>query len=677
MIYNQNHKLCLSYTELVPDIMPKGTYDAAKQRGTIAVDGRGGNGNQVLIEYESLPDKYKIIIRAKYGDPYEYMAKQPIIQLVRPDAKAEEFFARYRLSNGAPLPKEPKDYVQQYTEAASWLNMIIRVLEDRTILKTLKLSKEQFWKTVCELIRIQRIDLPKSDRFIREEIKKYKLKGYESLISGKFCNSNSLKVGKTEAGEIEDDVAKKQIAIIRAAASKHQNYTATEIAIHVNPIFQANGWSQLSRSTISNIIGANKNTITPGRQGSRLYNSTIARQVVRRTTEFPLQFVSLDGWTAELLFQDAEGYDNRLVMVVVLDVMNKYPLGYAIGDRENVELIKEANRNAIQHVHELFGAYYRPWQVQSDHYGIKQMTPFFQAMSHLFTPAAVGNAKSKIIEPYFKDLNKKYCKFFPNWSGFNLTARKENQPNTEFLDKIKKTFPNRQGVEQQLHYIIEQERAAKIEEYRQQWQSMPDAVRPAILDEMQQIVVFGKQTGYLNSITGRGLCPTIEGQPLVFDSFDPAFRSLPHLKWRVTYLPGQLDKVVATSEDGKHSFLLDQTRIVGMGFMNQQEGDGAYIAQIQQYNKNRRAEIIDTYASDAAIVEEVLANTPLNLDAATETRIKLMFTNYGQQKERLQDAKKLGTKKQKALPAQQEQKDWMAMQSQYLDTKMDFNQYRD
>jgi hypothetical protein len=34
-------------------------------------------------------------------------------------------------------------------------------------------------------------------------------------------------------------------------------------------------------------------------------------------------------------------------MVVVLDAMNNYPVGYAIGDRENAELIRQANRNAM------------------------------------------------------------------------------------------------------------------------------------------------------------------------------------------------------------------------------------------------------------------------------------------------------------------------------------------
>ena len=150
-----------------------------------------------------------------------------------------------------------------------------------------------------------------------------------------------------------------------------------------------------------------------------MYNSNIAMQSKRKEPQFPLQYFTLDGWTVELLYQDETGFNNRLVVVVVLDACGKYPVGYAIGNNENTELIRQANRSAAVHIQELFGASFRPRQLQSDRYGLKALTPFYKAMAELYIPAAVGNAKAKVIEPYFKYLNKKYCQAFPNWSGFN------------------------------------------------------------------------------------------------------------------------------------------------------------------------------------------------------------------------------------------------------------------
>ncbi len=634
-----------------------------------------------LINYELLQDKYKILVRAKFGNPYEHVVKEPIKKLVRKDFKAEEFFEKFELENGSRLPKQPRNYVQEYSTAASWLNMIVETLSNKLILKKqLHISLEQFWKNTCELIEVFKVELPSSERNLRERVKEYKLKGYECLVSKKFGNSNSMKVGKTMDGTIDADVAAKQIAMIRRAASLHQNFTPEEIAINVNPVFKKNDWQMLSRATISNILDANKHIITPGRAGTRIYNSTIARQVVRERPHHPLQYVTLDGWTVELLYQDENGFDNRLVAVIVLDVMNNYPLGYAIGDRENVELIRAACRNAIAHAKDLFGDNYRPWQIQSDHYGMKALTPFYEAMGHLFTPAAVGNAKSKVIEPFFKDLNKKYCKYYPNWSGFNINSRKENQPNSEYLDKIKRSFPDKKGCELQIKQVIECERKVKRIEYMEAWVTMPPDLKPALLDTKQLINVYGKSTGYLNTITGRGLLPTIEGEKLIYDSFEPEFRALQHLKWRVTYLPDNLEKIVATSEDGKCSFLLDQTKTVGMGFMNRNEGDTDYVAKINQFNKNRKEEIIDTYARDAALVEDIMRSTPLSMTDENETRIKLMFTQNGQQKERLQDAKHLGharkinaNREHKDL--KREEKSLLEKQVEYLDSKQNFEEY--
>ncbi|OAV64155.1 hypothetical protein Barb4_04382 [Bacteroidales bacterium Barb4] len=68
----------------------------------------------------------------------------------------------------------------------------------------------------------------------------------------------------------------------------------------------------------------------------------------------------------------------------------------------------------MEHVRELFGGYYKPWQIQSDNYQKKNLTPFYQSCTEYYTPAAVGNAKAKMIEPFFHRWNNE-C--FRNSSG--------------------------------------------------------------------------------------------------------------------------------------------------------------------------------------------------------------------------------------------------------------------
>lgn len=634
------------------------------------------DNRKVLIGYEELRDSYKEKINRLFGNPYDYLAKAPIRKLVTTDFEAEQFFHQYRYDGDKFLPVEHR---KKYLTAASWLNMMEKMNQDKKFIKKeLKLSLAEFWENTCEIIKTDGIALPSTYQRLRTKMSEYKEKGYECLIDWRFGNKIAAKIGKTEDG-YDESQAEKQKAFILKAASMHNNFDAMQICRAVNQVFAKQGWPQISHGTVYNLIKENTHLVTPGSRGKREYNANIAMQVTRRAPEFPLQYLTLDGWTVELLYQDATGYNNRLVAVIVLDATNKYPIGYAIGDRENTELIKQANRNAALHIQELFGANYQPRQMQSDNYGIKKLTPFYAAMAHLHTPAAVGNAKSKIIEPYFKYLNKTYCQTQPNWSGFNITAAKRNQPNTEYLDKIKGSFPDRAGVEKQINMIMARERQIKIDEYMAKWELLP-VEEKMLMKREDVLMVFGKSTGYTNSITGQGLLPTIDGVKYKYDTFDPCFRAMAHLNWQVIYDEKDLSTVLALSEDGKHRFLLQQKHELPMAVHDMTPEDHQYLTQVNAFKKARVNEIMETYVKNDALVDEVMQSTPLNLNDYDEAALKLMFTYAGQQKNRLQDAKGLRQaqpdKKQKAIEANQADA-WQAQQQQYLQSKTDFNQYLD
>ena len=196
-------------------------------------------------------------------------------------------------------------------------------------------------------------------------------------------------------------------------------------------------------------------------------------------------------------------------------------------------------------------------------------------------------------------------------------------------------------------------------------------------------MIFGKPHSHNNSITGEGLRITIGGQLLVYDSFDPKFRAMRHLKFQVIYDEYDLSRVVAVQVDKRQRFTLTQTHLIPMDIRSMQPEDHKYLQQVRQFNTDRRQEVIETYVHDNALVEEVMANAPLSLSDKSETAIKLMFTdNKGQQKNALQDAK--GLKKSKLIAvhsqqaaASQEAHNFQKMQEEYLSSKTDINQYLD
>ncbi|RYZ35739.1 MAG: hypothetical protein EOP49_33220, partial [Sphingobacteriales bacterium] len=391
------NRLYLEFADVLEAGISEDAVKKAKQRNSSSweIINDPADRRKLLIGFDALKDEYKQQVELRFGNPYEYMAKQPIKALVAKDYKAEQFYRTRLLELKVEDAKLP-GYVAQYTTAASWLNMLNKTGGDlQYIRKILNLSVEKFYLNAIDIIRTDKIDLPTSYRRLTEKMRQYKAEGYECIIDKKFGNKNSAKLGKSEEG-FDEELYNKQVAIIRAASSKHQNFDAAQITRMVNLLFEKNNWPVISHATVANIIKENRHLTTAGARGKRVYESSLSMQVMRKAPDHALEFCTLDGWTVELLYQDEAGYHNRLVMVVVLDACCKYPIGYAIGDRENAELIKQANRNAIIHLQQLFGNTYRPLQLQSDHYAMKTLTPFYEAIAKLHTPAAVGNAKAKV-----------------------------------------------------------------------------------------------------------------------------------------------------------------------------------------------------------------------------------------------------------------------------------------
>lgn len=480
------------------------------------------------------------------------------------------------------------------------------------------------------------------------------------------------------------------MAVILYCCGLANNLNAAQVATISNTLFQANNWKTVSRHTILRIMKENKHLITAPRRGKREFLNSMGMQNKRTGPKWPMLYVTLDGWTVELVYQDYEPgkgttYDNRLVVVVVLDPCDKYPLGYAIGERETPALIQEACRNAIIHTKELFGEALQPLQVQSDRYAIKKMTPFYQAMAgKYYTPAEAHNAKSKVIEPYFNYLNTNYCQLqCANWSGHNVDAKKENQVNREFLNMNKKNFPDRNGVIKQIDGIIAQERAIKQAKYLAKWVEAPaDTKMPVGVADY--LMMFGEELGTrTNKITGQGIIKEIDGMERTYDTFDPEFRKNMHLDWKLKGDKDNLTCVLALSPDERLRFVLEEKRVLPMDLYSTTQEDVDSRLRVKKFNKDWMAEITEINGRNADTVRELIADLPVGaLDDRAEANLKLMFTNsQGQQKEGIQDAKRLGKAKkqiaiQEAKEVAQDEANWQDKHFAFIDQEVDTAAYQ-
>lgn len=626
-IHNQ---LYIEFSELVAAGVSAKYLTVAKRRKSGSWDfiPSPTDARKVLVGYEALGDKYKDLVHEMFGNPYEYCASLILdAHLITPNCDIE-YIRNYQYGDGAYLPKS---YVEEYIDACKYLDLGSRI--DVRLAKEIGFkSKADFNKALLRLLKVRDVRLPKSQRKFYDKVKSYSEHGASVVISKKFGNDNSRKV-KSEV----------QFALLQELLGKHQNWNAERIAAKYNKEMQRLGEAEISASTVRLYKDSDVVSVA-GRVGKRGFKHKLGMLHKRSRPSAPLFYVTVDGWTVELLYQERTvkqrggkdvslvTYHNRQVMVVVLDAFNNYPLGYAIGDRENVDLIKAAMKNAADHAKDLTGFYYVAQQVQSDNYGIKQLTPFYEAVSKYFTPAAVGNSNAKVVEPYFRYLNDNYACELLNWSGHNVDARKENQPNREYMEAVKREFPTKDVNTLQIHQMIAMDRAKKEVDWLKTFADLNDTDK-RVMSRTDYLEVFGMTTGYTNKLTANGVCPTINGKQYAFDTFDKSFRYLSNLDWTVHYDDKDLSTVLVTACDGKYKYLLEAKEVMSMALMDRKDGEGAYLEKVNQFNKELIIDITEKRAKNIEVLER------FGVEAHQQ---RLMLTpSDGQQKEMLQDAKGL------------------------------------
>ncbi|MCD8177292.1 MAG: hypothetical protein LUE98_07665 [Tannerellaceae bacterium] len=428
-------------------------------------------GKTVYLHYSGLKPEYQIKIRETFLDnltPEEWY---------KTNGKADEI--EERLSRYAFLEEEDEAYFQTATypsgekipakdlrkaeEACRWLTMFIR-LSDKEVLQKVGYKKAaDLYEDTALLFKTKGIHLPTAYNKIREKIRSY-------MEVGAACCIDTRKQGNKNAAKVYTE---EQTGLLISLCSKGASYNAEYIAEVYNRIAVAKGWERISGRSVRKYLSEYSLYTEAGRNGSEAFRGKISMQPRRRRPDEALSFWSIDGWTVELLYKkqvkDKKGhtvttYTNRLVAVIIIDAVNNYPVGVAIGEKETVDLIQLAVKNAIDHCREKLGDYYRPFQIQSDRFGVKSMTSFYEDIAKYFTPARAKNAKSKPVERYNKYLNDEYCqKYFgnTNWSGHNINARKKNQPNIDMLNANKHQFPDKDGVIEQINWIIQEDRKKK------------------------------------------------------------------------------------------------------------------------------------------------------------------------------------------------------------------------
>lgn len=604
--------MCISQSELTDGIMTASNLKVLAHRGRVTQVRRACYGSCALYEVETLPVQYKAEVYRRYPDMKERTESKPFVESIEEDGKALAFFAEYVLSDGRHLSVDKQE---EYSNNCSILNAFGQLLEQsdshHVRQSKVKIKRGEYWRKAANAL--PRIgdrwtnSLPTSGRRLQDKYNEYKKDGYECMISKKFQNKNAAKVS--------DDTME---AVLTKLMSHHNNLDDVMIAGYYNAVAKEQGWPEITPSAVGVWRKKLDLMTAAGRRGATNFRNERSMQVKRKRPEAAFLMWTLDGWDCELLYQktqtDKQGhsvttYYNRMTLEVVLDPCCNYPIGYAIGTHETPALIAEALRDAARHSRELFGEMLRSNQIQCDHYGIKTMTELYNVMGAKLTPARVKNAKAKVVEPYFGYLNKTFCKRFNNWSGYGITTDPKKQPNSEALNIIRHSFPDEQGVIEQIHQMMATERSLKKEKFLACYDKL-SADRRLPLSKENYLMYFGATTGLTNAIEGSGLRPTLLGVKRDYDCFDATFREHAGEKWTVKYDPNDLSMVLAVNADATRRYMLEEKYVQPMALAERREGDREQLERVNAFNKALEDNVTERLAIAHEKTEQLIADNP-------------------------------------------------------------------
>ncbi|MBA4318791.1 MAG: hypothetical protein C0412_10360 [Flavobacterium sp.] len=495
--------------------MTEGNYKKLCSTGKIKKMTIGGNGRKALVAYESIPDRFKKIIRDKGIDPYANVKNIVFGDYMVWDQDAEFYFRDYLLDNNEPLPEEKQ---KEYTHQAIMFNAVKHIATNVVVQKRFG-GKKQMWDRMLEAIG----NLPETwlhTRYknvvsFKRAIAKYQDEGYGSIVSGKWLNSNPSK--------IVDEVAD----FILSQYSLPIKYTISEVLKIYESKREVKGWKTLSERAIGAWLDKTeqKRIWMLARDGKETYMKHFGHTVTRNRSEwFPNAWWAIDGTKLDLVHfaNNKQKMAAELKINVVFDVHSEKIIGWDIAYSENHASHFRAVKMAVNE------AGCRPFLFTYD----KQSGHTSNKMQELYSKlTAKGGAhyshkvgrKSSPAEQIFNRLQQQVISkmWFSDKQGIKVRTD-SNKPNTDFIVEYKEALPTVDQFNKIFTALVNQWNAGKQEDWvfsRNQRYNQETEHREEI-SIMDQLSMFWIDETKPKKYNAHGMALEVEGRKYIFEVYD-------------------------------------------------------------------------------------------------------------------------------------------------------------
>ena len=599
-----NKTLCVTFDELTSGATPVIKADTLRQnmkRGNIQCARQGkGEGNYALYVYASLPMKYRMMFEAKYGKPADVLKAQELKEWVKEDGDARAFYEAFEYDLNGVQTRLSQKLIDEYTSNASVLKMLWERMNELTS-TTHALGggrRGDLWDIVFtqseKLREVTSHTLPKNLARLKEKMSQFKKNGYESLISGKIGNKNTLK--------ITEDAGRRLIALKR---SRVPVLTDSQIFETFNQECEAKGWKPL-KSVRSLKTWLESAAIEPLWHDA-VYGEMSAHQKFdrRHKTQLPSMRDALwygDGTKINLYYRDDEGKVRTTSVYEVIDAATEVFLGFCISDNEDYEAQYMAYRMAIQ----VSG--HKPYEIVHDNQGGHkklQNQQFFDKLCHIHRTTAPYNGASKTIESVFGRFQMQVIHKDWRFTGQNITAKKDSsRPNMEFIeankdklytyDELKAAYLKARTEWNEMAHPATGEQRIKM--YEQSENPETPVVTPSNMIDM-----FWVTCDRMSTFTSSGIEITVKGKKRVYEVMTEA--GVPDIAWRrlhtyerfvVKYDPYDFGSIRLYRKDkaGELRFerVAEPYMVIHRAIQEQTEGEATFIRQQQKATEESRIE---------------------------------------------------------------------------------------
>ena len=410
------HPSTLSEEELAP-IMSIPNYKklAAKEKINVVRSGRG-LGGYVLVEIATMPLRFQERIKLKYGDMKEDVIRNWLGSHYHIDAKAREFYTRFRFDNGDTLPPE---HIQEYTVNASVIEAVMRAMEDATFMRKAMKAGPVNWGELAGAISYYQAEfghtLPVSSNRFKKRVNDFKANGYESLISRKFMNQNRRKVTYDIERLLLSIDAQPEQPFNTTVWEQYNLFVQGELELYdpetgevLNPAdFTDKDGNPLvlSPATVANYLNNPKNKALRDKlhMSQWDFNNAYRPYHLRSIGEYSLSKVSLDDRDLPRPMKDG----NRVKAYYAYDVVSGAVVGYAYNRYKTTELFLDCMRNMFQTLDR--NGMYIPAELEVEHHLVSDFADGLMQAGTVFPLIRwcnPGNSREKRAE--HKNREKKY-----------------------------------------------------------------------------------------------------------------------------------------------------------------------------------------------------------------------------------------------------------------------------